>query len=78
MQFKWIQRRRFDFIVSGGEQLETLEELDEHEEFGASLFWRQRGFTFGREVAGLNALPIRFVTSRRQACWGSRDVEFAP
>ena len=38
MQFKWIQRRRFEFIVSGGEQLETLEKLDELEEFGASLF----------------------------------------
>ena len=38
MQFKWIQRRRFEFIVSGGEQLETLEELDELGELGASLF----------------------------------------
>jgi hypothetical protein len=38
MQFKWIQRRRFEFIVSGGEQLETLEEFDELDELGASLF----------------------------------------
>ena len=28
MQFKWLQRRRFEFVVSGGEQLETLETLE--------------------------------------------------